>query len=82
MTGTLADAIVQRVQALLARAQGGTTPREGQVQEVRDNGAVTVRVDGSTVTASLATEEPVRPGETVWTARTASGGTIIHGGRR
>src|SRR6266508_2889532 len=76
MTGSLADAIVQRVQNLLARAQGGSTPRMGQVQEVRDNGLVTVQVDGKIVTAGMATEEPVRPGEAVWTARTASGETI------
>jgi len=82
MTGSLADAILARVQAGLSRAQSQPIAAPGQVAAVDHDGNMTVQVGARTVQATPATEEPILAGESVWTSRTTRGTTIIHGASR
>lgn len=79
-TGSLYEELQKAIDAIIEKRAGSGIAERAPIDAVGEDGSVVARVAGHSVRATMATEEPVLPGETGWVAKTKDGAYIVHGG--
>ena len=81
MDESLAREFQKFIEKVVETRSAGALAAPAPVQAVHEDGTVMVSVNGRTVAATMATEEPVTARELAWVSRTKDGRYIVHGGR-
>lgn len=79
MIGSLGVELKKAIDRIVEAKAGTSLAAPAPVDAVLEDGSVMLRVNGRSVAATMATEEPILAGETVWTAQTQDGRHIVHG---
>jgi len=79
-TGSLYDELQKAIDTIVEKRAGSGIAERAPIDAAGDDGSVVARVGGRPVRATMASEEPVFPGETGWVAKTKDGAYIVHGG--